>query len=237
MNRPSIGRSGSAHASRTWRWARRPCATSRSRARSSARRRCVVQRQLAARRQERRPPARPGGKLDDLAGPRQGIEPATGRVQLGVPGRVVDRTAGVPAAAEVPVVVLRGARLVVVDHGLVEVGGGRCHGCRRRWRRGCHRRLRDGGHGTGRGCVGPRRRRALAQRLAQPEPEELVVAGLADAVGAELRPALEVVGRARRHGRCRTTGTRRSPGKARSARPRPASSRRAARCRRTPPDP
>ena len=70
VNTASTGRSGSAHASRTWRCARRPCATSRSRARSSGAGAPVVQRQLALRREERRPPAGPGRELDDLAGDR-----------------------------------------------------------------------------------------------------------------------------------------------------------------------
>ena len=80
------------------------------------RRRGVVQRQLALRREERRPPAGPGGELDDLAADRQRVEPAAGDVELGVPGRVVDGTALVAAAAEVPVVVLGRARLVVGEH-------------------------------------------------------------------------------------------------------------------------
>ena len=76
------------------------------------------------------------------------------------------------------------------------------------------RRPSADGRGTGppRGAVGarppvgaadagPGRRRPLGQRLAQAEAKEPVVAGLADAVRAELRPALQVVRRSDRVGR------------------------------------
>src|SRR6185312_16012635 len=71
-------------------------------------RRGVVDRQLALRREERRPPAGARRELDDLAVDREAVEPGAGAVKLGVPGGVVDRSALVPAAAEVPVVVLAG---------------------------------------------------------------------------------------------------------------------------------
>src|SRR5439155_6694475 len=49
----------------------------------------VVERQLALRREQRRPPAGAGGQLDDLAPPRQAVQPAPSAVQLRMPGRVV----------------------------------------------------------------------------------------------------------------------------------------------------
>ena len=76
----------------------------------------VVERQLALVGEQRRPPAGAGGELDDLAVDRQGVQPAPGRIELGVPGGVVDGAALVSAAAQVPVVVFRGARLVVGEH-------------------------------------------------------------------------------------------------------------------------
>ena len=203
----STWRSGSAHASRTWRWARRPWATSRSRARSSGASARVVERQLALRGEERRPPAGARGELDDLAADRQAVEPAAGGVELRVPGRVVDRAARVAAAAQVPVVVLGGAGLVVGDHRRRRrsdaragrrVGGRRGRRSPARWRAGS----RPPPHGAA------SRRAALGQRLAQPEPQELVVAGPAEAVRAEPGPALEVVGRRVRPARGRTTGSR-----------------------------
>ena len=53
------------------------------------------------------------GELDDLAGDRQAVKPAPGRVKLGVPGRVMDGSPLVAPATEVPVVVFGRARLVV----------------------------------------------------------------------------------------------------------------------------
>ena len=113
----STCRSGSAHASRTWRCARSWCATRRSRARSSGAAVAVVERQLALRGEERRPPAGPGRELDDLAPDRELVEPAPGDIELGVPGRVVDGPALVAPATQVPVVVFGGAGLVVGEHG------------------------------------------------------------------------------------------------------------------------
>ena len=84
----------------------------------------VVERQLALRGEQRRPPAGPGRELDDLAADRQLVEPAPGGVELGVPGGVVDRPALVAAAAQVPVVVLGGPGLVVGEHVGVDVGVG-----------------------------------------------------------------------------------------------------------------
>ena len=186
MNRPSTARSGSAHASRTWRWARRPCATSRSRARSSAAGDASYSDSSPLRCQERRPPAGPGGELDDLAGHRQGVEPAPGGVELGVPGRVVDRRRARTG---------RGA-------GTSRRTRGRAPRSRRPSRRRGRRRAAvavrcPSRHGSrpprpGASSSAPLRR-PLRQGLAQPEPQESVVAGLADAVRAQLRPALEVV--------------------------------------------
>ncbi len=149
----------------------------------------VVDRQLALRREERRPPTSSSGELDDLAADRQAIEPRSCTVELRVPGRVVDRPAGVAAAAQVPIVVFAGPGLVVGDHLRVDVdvrggGAGRRAGLAE-WRR------RDLRLGAARGRPG-------RQRIAQPEPEERVVACPAEAVRAEPRPALQVIGRARR---------------------------------------
>ena len=125
----------------------------------------------------------------------------------------MDRAALVPAAAQVPVVVLGRAGLVVGEHLGVAVG------VRRGPRVGARHRPRQGTRGGSRRLplCGP----AFGQRLVQPEPQEPVVAGLADAVGTELRPALEVVraaarvggpapqaveGRAERHGVARPYG-------------------------------
>ena len=87
-------------------------------------RRPVVEGQLAFRGKERRPPAGPCRELDDLAPDRKLVEPAPGDVELGVPRCVVDRPALVAPTAQVPVVVLGGAGLVVGEHGRVDVGGG-----------------------------------------------------------------------------------------------------------------
>ena len=80
------------------------------------RRRRVVQRQLALRGEQRRPPAGAGRQLDDPAADRQPVQPATGPVELRVPGGIVDGAPRVATATQVPVVVLGGARLVVGDH-------------------------------------------------------------------------------------------------------------------------
>ncbi len=163
------------------------------------RRRRVVERELALRGEQWRPPAGPGGELDDVAVDRQVVEPATRDVELGVPGGIVDGPARIAAAAQVPVVVFGCPRLVVGEHLGVDVSRG---GRRRRGRhdgrgrrRGCGRR---DGHSRGdRRCGSASARGApLGQRLVQPEAEEPVVARLADAIGAELRPAFEIVGTA-----------------------------------------
>ena len=107
------GRSGSAQASRTCRWARRPCATRRSRARSSGAAFASYSESSPLPASSGRPPPGPGGQVDDLAADRQPIEPAPGGIELGVPRGVVDRAARVAAAPEVPVVVLGRAGLVV----------------------------------------------------------------------------------------------------------------------------
>jgi hypothetical protein len=142
------------------------------------RRRPIVERELALRGEEGRPPTCPCRELDDLAPDRQLIEPAPGDIELGVPGCVVDRPALVSTATQVPVVVFRGSGLVVGQHGRVDI-----------WRGGWRRRL---GHRSRSSTGGP----ALGQSLAQPEPQEAVVTGLADAVRTELCPALQVVGAA-----------------------------------------
>src|SRR5207249_2748426 len=121
---------------------------------------------------ERRPPTGARGKLDDLAADGQPVEPAAGRVELRVPGRVVDRPVAVAPAAEIPVVVLGRPGLVIGDQFRRLVG--RC------------RALRDCRPSAA----------ARGERVADPEPQELVLAGLPDAVGTELGPALEIVGAA-----------------------------------------
>ena len=142
----------------------------------------------------------------------QGVEPAAGHVQLGVPDGVVDAAALVAAAAQVPVVVLARARLVVRDQRGFGLDG-RASGASRALARV---RLRLGpppGSGSPRlghaffDRHGPSALATLRDRLAEPEPQEPVVAGLAEAVGAELRPALEVVGRPGGVRPPRTTGT------------------------------
>ena len=200
VNTASTCRSGSAHASRTWRCARRRCATRRSRARSSGRGGPVVERQLALRGEERRPPAGPGRELDDLAADRERVEPAPGGIELGVPGGVVDRArarsgrgAGTSRRTRAPGP--RSRRAWSASTSGSAVGGGRVAGA---------------ASAAGRRDGSARPRPALGQRLAQPEPQEAVVAGLADAVRAELRPALEVVRAAAACARPRTTGNRRS---------------------------
>ena len=107
---------------------------------------------------------------------RQLVEPATGHVELGVPGGVVDRPALVAPAAEIPVVVLGRPRLVVGEQARIRIE-------------------RHGGGRAGRGSVvgWSDRRTAFCQRLPQPPAEEAVVASLADAIGTELRPAFEIV--------------------------------------------
>ena len=90
----------------------------------------VVEPELALGGEERRPPAGAGGELDDLALERERVEPRAGAVELRVPGRVVDRAVRVAAAAQVPVVVLAGAGLVVGDHRIAVGSGGRGRGIR-----------------------------------------------------------------------------------------------------------
>ena len=65
----------------------------------------------------------------------------------------------------------------------------------------------------------------VGQRLTQAEAQEAVVAGLADAVRAELRPALEIVRATARRAGSRTTGSRRSRGTASGGGPAPAAGR------------
>ena len=168
----------------------------------------VVDRQLALAGEQRRPPAGTGRELDDLPRDRQRVEPSPRGVKLGVPGGVVDRAAFVATPAQVPVVVFGCARLVVRDQ--VVIGGVR--GCRTRARRD-----------------GDARTAPFRDRVAEAEAQEAVVAGLADAGRAELRPALDVVGaaagvggpapqaverRAERHAR---SGLHRRPGTGRPA--------------------
>ena len=75
------------------------------------------------------------------------------------------------------------------------------------------RRLAGLGRRDGRAASPPAAPRSVSA-WRRPEAEEPVVAGLADAVGAELRPALEVVRAAARRGPRRTTGSRTSRGRA-----------------------
>ncbi len=197
------------------------------------RRRPVVERQLALRGEERRPPAGPRRELDDLAADRaarRASDPprrarrsrrrrGSGRARSG-------RDAGTSRRTRAP-------------------GPRSRRACRRRRRRrrpagsAARRRLGLAGRGLGHGRA-PRSAggSALGQRLAQPEAEEAVVTGLADAVRAELRPALEVVRAAARVGRPAPQAVeRRAEGHrlASPLRPRPASTTRTARCRRTRP--
>ena len=180
----STARSGSAHASRTWRWARSRWATRRSRARSSGPGLPSYSDSSPLRRGAATTSRCPAASSTISPRDRQRVEPAAGDVELGVPGRVVDRAALVAAAAQVPVVVLGGAGLVVGEHLGVGVGAVGRSGVAARGR--C-------GRGRAAGPCGFRGRSPLGQRLVQAEPQEPVVAGLADAVRAELRPALEVV--------------------------------------------
>ena len=76
----------------------------------------VVQGELALRCEQGRPPAGAGRQLDDLARDREAVQPPARLIELGRPGDIVERPAFVPAASQVPVVVLAGARLVVRDH-------------------------------------------------------------------------------------------------------------------------
>ena len=109
--------------------------------------------------------------------PAKGGRRATaGSVELGIPDGVVDRAVRVSAAAQVPVVVLGGAGLVVVAH----VGGDVAALGRRAARRGRDRPARRrSATATATGSAVRGRRPAFLDRLAQAEPEESVVAGLA----------------------------------------------------------
>ncbi len=139
----------------------------------------VVGVQLALRGEERRPPAGPGRQLDDLAVQGQPVEPGRRGVQLHLPGQVVDGAVRVTPAAQVPVVVLAGAR-PVVGHQLGLGRGLRCGASRAR----VSGRRRGPGGG----------RRALLQGAAEPEAEERVLTRLPEAVRAEPRARLEVAG-------------------------------------------
>ena len=91
----------------------------------------------------------------------------------------MDRATAVAAPAQVPVVVFGRAGFVVRDQ--VVISGARGRRMRAR---------RDGNAGPA----------AFRDRVTEAEPQEAVVAGLADAGRAELRPALDVVGAAARVG-------------------------------------
>ena len=166
-------------------------------------RRSVVQRKLSLGRQKRRPPAGPGRELDDLPGDGQPIQPTPGHVELGVPGRIVDRAACVPAPAQVPVVVLGRASFVVREHLSADVGDdhirGRClaHTRGRGLDLAASRGRRDRTGVGRRPTIVFRRSPALRQGLAEPEPQEAVVAGLADALRTQLRPTFQIVGASR----------------------------------------
>ena len=103
----------------------------------------------------------------------------------------MDGAVGVAAAAQVPVVVLGRARLVVRDHLAVQVRRGRGG-------LGAAAGPRTAPEAAASGASHPGRGSPLGERLAQAEAQEPVVAGLADAVRTELGPALEVVGPAGR---------------------------------------
>ena len=167
----------------------------------------VIERQLALAGQQRRPPAGPGGQLDDLAVDRQGVEPAPGCIELGVPGRVVDRPARVAAAAEVPVVVLGRPSLVVRDHLGVAVRGRRvggrsraAAGLRRRAARRSSRRTR-------------RRRPACPRPRARSAP-----AGGGTGGSRSRRPSRRNPGTAAPNPRGRRSRGRRAPSRTRGSR-------------------
>ena len=169
-------RSGSAQASRTWRWARSPCATRRSRASSSGASARVVDPQLALLGEERRPPAgaRPPARRSAR---RREAGRASGRRRRARPSRRRHGSGrAVPAAAEVPVVVSAGAGVVVGAHLAHPV------------------RSRPAAPAVAARHGRARPARRAVERRPKPEPQERVVAGLAQAVRTELRPALEVAG-------------------------------------------
>ena len=235
----STGRSPSAHASRTWMCARRPMRDEALAGAIEGGRRRVVDRQLALRGEERRPPAGPGGELDDLAMDRLGVEPAPCGVELGVPGGVVDGAAGVATASQIPVVVFGGASLVVGDEVAsvpAAFGGGRS--------------------ARAAACSAPRRRPSVRARFSRLDRCQRSRAwprrarstpGAVGSGGSRCRPPCRrTPDRAgpsprdrRGRGRCtasRTTGSRSSLETARatlSSTGRPASTTRTARCRRT----
>ena len=115
-----------------------------------------------------------------------------GRVELRIPGGVVDGPARVAAAAQVPVVVLGRAGLVVGEHLGVDVGSGGAAAARAGGRPAVAARATASLATSAARPSRPPRPRSVSACV-QPEPEEAVVAGLADAVRAELRPALQVV--------------------------------------------
>jgi hypothetical protein len=88
----SPGLGGTTHGSATWRCARRRWASSRSRARSSAAPSGSVA-ELALVGDQRREEADARGRLPRSARERLAVEPAGDDVELGLPGRVVQRAA------------------------------------------------------------------------------------------------------------------------------------------------
>ena len=234
---PSTARSGSAHASRTCRWARRLCATRRSRARSSAAGEASYRDSSPrdASNGDHQPVPAASSTISPC--PRQRIEPSTGAVELGVPGGVVDRAAGISAAAQVPIVVLGSACLVVVDHRALGVDGG------------------VGGDGRGDGSasgrwrrLGDRRRRLRRRRALRAAADRSVKAWRRRKRRNPLSPALPTQSGQSCAQPSRSSGDRtvwavphhRHENDARNgkvSRPGPGSSRRAGRCPRTRPDP
>ena len=157
-------------------WARRRCATRRSRARSQGRCRRVVQRELALAGEQRRPPAGARGQLDDPAADRQPVQPSTGR---GRSPRATRRRGsrrghsgpGAGTSRRTRSRVLRSRRPCRPSRPE-----------RRGKRAGASRATASRPRGASAAVAAvprPARRAALRQGLAEPEAQELVVAGLA----------------------------------------------------------
>ena len=119
----------------------------------------VGDREVSLLRQQRRPPARARGQLEDLAREREPVEPARRLVELGLPRGVVEGSALVPAAAQVEVVVLGCAGRVVGAHLGVEVG-----------ERGGSDGRRGGGSGAGAAAPAARAAPAPPTRLPPAAP-------------------------------------------------------------------
>ena len=103
----------------------------------------------------------------------------------------MDRPSCIPAPAQVPIVVLGRTSFVVREHLGADVG---------RDHTGDLSTIRDRRHRTGvaqRPTIAFRGSATLRQSLAEAEPQETVVTGLADAIRTELCPTFQVVGTSR----------------------------------------